>query len=47
VKESSESTFSVQEMNMDGKKKKTAQVNSKIDSKEEKIDKVYLKILKM
>jgi hypothetical protein len=36
VKEPSESTFSVQEMNIKGEETKTAQVVSKMDSKEEK-----------
>jgi hypothetical protein len=43
VKEPSESTFSVQEMNMDGEETKTAQVDSKMNSKEEKINEVHLK----
>jgi hypothetical protein len=43
VRKPSESTFSVQEMNMDGEKTKTTQVNSKMNSKEEKMDEVHLK----
>jgi hypothetical protein len=43
VKEPSESTFSIQEMNMNMKEAKTAQVDSKMDLNEEKIIKVPLK----
>jgi predicted aspartyl protease len=43
VKKPSESTFSVQEMSMDGEEMKTAQVDSKMDSKVENMEEVHLK----